>query len=279
MIVIYSAILVILAVIPVALLGYYIYSADKNKEPTSLLSKIFFLGFGSSLPVLIVEMLVKRFFPTEGLDSFLLTFINTFFGVAIIEESFKWLVAKKIGYDGKEFDEIYDIIVYTVFSSLGFACIENILFVFKSGVIVAINRAIFTIPGHTSFGVIMGYFFAKAKLSSVNNNQKAYNINIILSILLPTLLHTLYDALIFSKFIFYFIIFDISVFIICIIIVQRISKAQQNIYNNIENNSIINENGNIILTENIKKDINYCPICGNHVYGSNYCGVCGYKLK
>lgn len=273
-------ILLIFAVVPVAALGYFIYSADKNKEPASLLTKIFFLGFGSALPILIVELLVSSFFPTENQSSFLITFVNTFFGVAIIEESFKWLVAKKVGYDGKHFDEIYDIIVYTVFSSLGFACIENILFVFSYGVGVALSRAIFTIPGHTCFGVVMGCFLARAKLSSVNNNHSLYNRNLILSILLPTLLHTFYDALIFYGLTSYFMIFDIIMFISCFIAVKNMSKAQQAISVNIEKNNIVTDKGQITVTSNMNiQDINYCPVCGNHVHGSNYCGICGYKLK
>ena len=87
---------------------------------------IFFLGFMRDLPVIFLEFILVEFFPTENVLSFYRLFFNIFISIALVEEGAKWIVTRHVGFSNKEFDEIYDIIVYAVFASLGFACIENI---------------------------------------------------------------------------------------------------------------------------------------------------------
>lgn len=55
-------VLIIMAITPVIMLCSYIYRKDANKEPMSLLMKIFFLGFIMSIPVIIVEWMLGFFF-------------------------------------------------------------------------------------------------------------------------------------------------------------------------------------------------------------------------
>lgn len=281
----YSQILLIAAIIPVIVLGYFIYKRDVNKEPRSILAKLFILGFFSCIPIMICESILGIFFPTSH-SNFLILFFNIFVRVGLVEEGFKWIITKKVGYNSNEFDEIYDIIVYSVFASLGFACVENILYVFGSGLFGATVRAITAIPGHTCFAVVMGYFFAKAKVSSINNNEKLYKKNIALSIIVPTLVHTAYDAFLMhdssiSTLSFY--PFDIAMVAICFIIVDKVSKIQRNVNININKGAIVGDNnGHIHMNkelENNTKEVNFCPVCGNNVKGLNFCSSCGFKLK
>ena len=278
------------AVLPVFGLCFYVYKMDTNKEPIGLLIKIFSFGLVSFVPILIVEMSLSGFFPTSNVSSFMLLFVNVFFGVSLVEEGFKWLVTKFFGYNDKNFDEIYDIIVFSVFASIGFACIENILYVFQSGLSTAIARAILSIPGHACFGVAMGCYLAKAKIASINNNKVLYGRNIYYSIFVPTFLHALYDSFIFyyveshsSIYLLLFFVFDIVVVVICVLQVNRISKIQTNITNNVNNGSIVGDSNNHIYmnlpneSSNIK--VKYCPVCGSHFEDANFCGKCGFKMR
>ena len=299
----------IMAVLPVVLLGLFIYLKDNNKEPFPLLAKIFLLGIVMAIPVVIAEIVFGVFFNTDDISSFILIFIFVFISVGIIEEGAKFIVAKFIGYDDKEFDEIYDIIVYSAFASLGFACIENILYVFNYGLGVAISRALLSVPGHLCFGVLMGYFLAMAKINSINNKKDLYYRNMILSLLVPTLVHTMYDALIIyatnvesTIAFFLFIIFDVNMVIVCFFTVSMVSKMQVGIKRNILPNRIVNNNqqnvqssGSVIGQNNqpvmqnnqsvmqnnnsVQQNITYCPICGRYAGDDIFCGRCGYKLK
>ncbi len=283
-------ILLMAAILPVIALGHFIYKKDVNHEPTSLLAKIFALGFFSAIPIIIIELFLNNFFPSEPeyINSFFTAFVNVFIGVALIEEGFKWIITKLFGYDNKEFDEIYDIIVYSVFSSLGFACIENILYTFNYGLGNAFMRAILSIPGHTCFGVIMGYFFAQAKISSINGNNSHYSKNMLLSILMPTIAHTLYDAIIVYATatddllaLGLFFIFDIAMVILCFTTVNRISKIQQNVNTNVANGVIKSDNQGQIhyQAQEDVSPIHFCPVCGKSVEGFNFCPSCGFRVK
>lgn len=182
-----QVILFILAVLPIALICRYVYTKDSEKEPTSLLVGLFVSGISSCLLVFIINIILELLIPFFGYDtdqmSALELAIYIFIGVALVEEGCKWLFAKAIGFNNKNFDQPYDIIVYTTFISLGFAALENILYVM-------------------SYGIVMGYYLLLAKLSLNNHNKKLYRKNILLSILIPIITHGIYDYFLFLGNIF-----------------------------------------------------------------------------
>jgi RsiW-degrading membrane proteinase PrsW (M82 family) len=65
-----------------------------------------------------------------------------------------------------------DGVVYGAVASLGFATLENILYVTPNGFAVAAARAFTAVPGHALLGVIMGYYVGRAKFHS-NEQQRA----------------------------------------------------------------------------------------------------------
>ena len=277
--------LLVAAVLPIFLLCFFVYKKDPHHEPGGVLAKIFILGFFSSIPILLAEIVLGIFFPTDDVSSFILIFVNVFISVALVEEGFKWIITVFCGYKNKEFDEVYDIIVYAVFASLGFACIENILYVCTSGIGNAILRALLSIPGHMTFGIFMGYFLAQAKVGRINKNSNIFVRNIIFSILVPTITHTLYDALIFYAeynviSIIMFFMFDITMVVLGILIINKMSKIQQNLDNNL-NTGILKttSDGQLVFTSITSSVVHYCPLCGNNVDGCNYCASCGFKIK
>ena len=133
-----QVILFILAVLPIALICRYVYTKDSEKEPTSLLVGLFVSGISSCLLVFIINIILELLIPFFGYDtdqmSALELAIYIFIGVALVEEGCKWIFAKAIGFNNKNFDQPYDIIVYTTFISLGFAALENILYVMSYGI-------------------------------------------------------------------------------------------------------------------------------------------------
>ena len=90
----------------------------------------------------------------------------------------------------KNFDEYFDGIVYACFISLGFACVENIMYVVVNGVGTGIVRAMLSVPAHFLFGILMGYFLSLAKFTP--EKRKHY---IFLGLLFAIVAHGLYDWL------------------------------------------------------------------------------------
>lgn len=151
-------ILFTISLLPVFLIGLFIYKKDKDKEPTKLLIKLFLCGIGSCILTLIVSMIMNVFpifsaGPSE-LNSIEL-FINVFIGVALVEEMSKWVMAYFVSYKDKDFDEFYDMIIYCVFVALGFAFFENLFYVYSGGIFTGITRALLAVPGHACDGVLM----------------------------------------------------------------------------------------------------------------------------
>uniref|UniRef100_A0A7V1EHM3 PrsW family intramembrane metalloprotease n=1 Tax=candidate division WOR-3 bacterium TaxID=2052148 RepID=A0A7V1EHM3_UNCW3 len=104
------------------------------------------------------------------------------------------MVVKFSIYKNIEFDEVMDGIVYCVASSLGFATIENIFYVFEYGVGTGILRAFLSVPGHALFGALMGYYIGRAKFDKPNEKRL-----ITLGLLFAILTHGIFDFLLFTK--------------------------------------------------------------------------------
>lgn len=250
--------LFIISVLPVFIIGMYIYKKDKQKEPTKLLVKLFIGGILSCFLTIIITLLVEIMFPiltdTQPKNLILLLF-QAFIGVALIEEFSKWVNTYVIAYHNKAFDELYDAILYCVFVSLGFACFENILYVFSSGISTGLVRAVTAVPGHACDGIIMGYYFGLAKYYDLHNNKSLKKRYLIFSILFPTITHGIYDYCLLTErfyFIFVFLIFVIAIYVYVIIKVKKISS----------------------INRKMKYKDNYCTNCGK-VVDSDYCTNCG----
>ena len=190
-------IILLTALLPVVILLYYIYHKDKKSpEPTGQLVKAFLFGTLSaplslcmSTPLGLIGV-----YPAEA-TSILGSVSTAFFGAAIPEEIAKflmlWLLLRKNPY----FDEKMDGIVYAVCVSLGFAALENIMYLFTNAeayLSVGIARAIFAVPGHFCFGILMGYYYSLAKFY-----PKTPTKNKVLILVAPIIAHGLYDSILF----------------------------------------------------------------------------------
>ena len=261
-----TLIILIISILPVYIVGLYVYKKDREKEPKALLKKIFFLGMLSCIPAGIIEIVIEPFFGDyENMNLFFL-FLYVSIGIAFVEEICKWFVVYRNTYNNKEFDHIYDALVYCTFVSLGFACLENILYVSMSGIVTGVLRAITAIPGHASDAIVMGNYLGLAKLNKINNNEFLSKKYLILSIVMPTIMHAIYDYCLFTGniiFVLIFIVFIIGIYIYSIKKIKTISSVSENF--------IVNDNTLIC---------NYCPNCGQKLTeDSNYCPRCGTNLN
>ncbi len=256
------SILLFIALLPVILICLFVYSKDKNKEPVKLLIKLFCLGIVSCFVTLILTDATTSIIPLFGANlidmNFFEVMLYAFIGVAFMEELSKWLMVYFAGYKDKEFNELYDIIVYSVFVSLGFACFENILYILDFGKIsTGIMRGLLSVPGHVCYAIYMGYFLSLAKIYKGHGKKSKERKNIILSIIVPTILHGIYDFCIMSKvpiLVIVFGIFVITLYIFSVIRLKEIAKADVKIV----------------------YDNKYCPNCGIKVSGP-FCKNCGTR--
>ena len=178
-----------IAVLPVVLLMIFIYRQDKyQKEPIISLAKAFIGGMiAIPLDILIVTGIQYALNGTAITNT---VFYSAFLEAGIPEELSKFLIFMIFIWNDKNFDEYFDGIVYASFIGLGFACVENISYVFSFGFQTGVVRALLSVPGHFLFGVVLGYFLSMAKFHA--EKRGTYMIT---GLLLAMLAHGLFDWL------------------------------------------------------------------------------------
>lgn len=185
-----------LALAPGIAIIVFIYLKDKHeREPFRLLAISFFYGVLSTVVTLLISL------PTQYLlilreDNVVHQFVNAFFKVAFIEELSKFLFIRFILFPNKHFNEPFDGIVYAVMVGMGFATLENILYVFQYGFTTGILRMFTAVPAHATFAILMGYFLGKAKFSL---DKKLYYS--LVGLFVATLFHGAYDYFWFISYI------------------------------------------------------------------------------
>lgn len=178
-------ILLTAAIAPSLALFSYFYLRDQfSQEPSKLLFQSFIYGAVLTFPILFLQFVFKE---GEVFSNILAT--NIFFP-SIIEEFFKWLVLLIAIFRHVDFEDPYDGILYGASVSLGFATIENILYLIEFGTDIAFIRALLPVSSHALFGVVMGYYLGKAKFS----HDKAEHKWLFMALFIPFVLHVLYNA-------------------------------------------------------------------------------------
>ncbi len=226
----YNFVLVAAAVIPAVFLMVKVYRSDRlEKESGPMLRRLVVAGILSSLLALFEEWILMAVLnlalePNQAAYNIILYFII----VAGAEESSKYIFLKKRSWDSPEFNCQYDGVVYAVFVSLGFALWENISYVMSYGVGVAFVRALTAIPGHACFGVLMGIFYGISKKYDRLGKSGPSKIFRILAFVVPAFAHGMYDYIAsVDTGNAYFITFIAIVFVVCFILVQKMSKADK----------------------------------------------------
>ena len=217
------------ALAPAVLLFFYIRKKDKiEPEPMKLLLQLAGLGGLSIIPAIVIELIGGAIFGAIfGTESVIYQFIDCFLVIAVAEEGCKFTCLSLRTWWSKEFNYTYDAVVYAVSVSLGFAALENILYVFDGGFGVALMRALTSIPGHTIFAIYMGYHYGVAKKAWCSRRIPLTVAGLAISIILPILIHGFYDFCLTVGnwlFIVIFFLFEIVITVLAFLTVNRLSR-------------------------------------------------------
>ena len=214
--------LLALALAPGFAIGLYVYLRDKHEpEPIKTLLfgtfcgvLAFFVSVGIS--VLITEEMAFREQDViqQGVRAFLF--------VALVEEMSKFAFMRGILFTHRDFNEPFDGIVYSVMIGMGFATVENMIYVLEGGASVGFVRMFTAVPAHATFAVIMGFFLGEAKIKPKRNLLYSA-----LALLSAVLLHGLYDYFLFVTFIPGIWIGAISSLVIAIVLSYRAINIHQ----------------------------------------------------
>lgn len=222
--------MLLLGLVPSIVLFIIVWRGDKiEKEPPKLLIKLFLLGLLTTFSALVIEVVSSDYiFGFLDHESLFYIFIDNFILTAMVEEGGKYFVLKKFTWKHPAFDHTFDAVVYAVVVSLGFATLENLLYLIDESYFLAIVRGVLAVPGHVIYAVYMGYYYGLAKYSDAIGAQQYTKPNLLKAFFVPVLLHGFYDFCLSTDngfFILIFFVFEIVLTIFVIRKFRRISKA------------------------------------------------------
>ena len=202
--------LALLSAIPAFLLAGYVYVADiTDSEPLSLLVATFLLGVLFAGFAGVVNSYLGPGLRTLGFIGFILFF---YLVVAPVEETVKWLAVRLYAFRSESFDAVIDGAVYGAMAGLGFATIENALYITQQldgesqavglftligvGKIIGAGGEITALralagPGHVIYSAFAGYYLGLAKF----NPDRAGPI-VVKGLLIAALIHATYNTLV-----------------------------------------------------------------------------------
>jgi len=192
---------ILLSVAPALGIAVYLWRADVTKrEPLGTMLVTFILGvlFASFAAVLNSIGDPLSTVPLVGLALFY------YLVVAPVEETVKWLAVRLYAFGRPEFDAVIDGAVYGAVAGLGFATIENAVYI--GGAYLEVARAggspltatfsqatvrTFAGPGHVIYSAFAGYYLGLAKY----NRERAGPI-VVKGLLIAAIAHGTYNTLV-----------------------------------------------------------------------------------
>jgi RsiW-degrading membrane proteinase PrsW (M82 family) len=191
---------IILGIIPSLIWLAYYLREDAHPEPKRMILEIFFWGAVMTLPTFFVQIGLTILLNDINLNITLKNLIYWFVVIAFSEEFLKYLVIRMKVVNSRHLDEPLDVMLYMVIAALGFAAVENILYlltptgqlalgqIITRTLIVDFVRFIGAIFLHTLCSAVVGYSLAISFCEAKNRI-----IPIAAGLLTATLLHGLYD--------------------------------------------------------------------------------------
>lgn len=191
---------ILLGILPALVWLFYYLRKDLHPEPKRMILKIFILGAFITFPTLLVQLGLTTVLTQIHINGIFKAFIYWVVVIALVEEFFKYLVVRKGVFYSSHLDEPLDIMLYMIVSALGFAALENILYlvspsdglnfyqVLSSALTISFIRFIGATFLHTLCSGLLGYFLA---LSFYETRKKIWFF--LAGIILAATLHGLYN--------------------------------------------------------------------------------------
>ncbi len=191
---------IIFGVLPSLAWLFYYLRKDIHPEPKKMILRVFLWGALITIPVFFVQIGLATLLAKTDLNTIVTALIYWFLIISLSEELFKYLVIRFKVLNSPHLDEPLDIMLYMVIAALGFAALENILYLFAPigqlsfsdliGRTLAISfiRFIGATFLHTLCSAVIGYAVAVSLY-----DQKNRRIEAALGVIIAVGLHGLYD--------------------------------------------------------------------------------------
>jgi RsiW-degrading membrane proteinase PrsW (M82 family) len=195
-----TAVYIGLSVVPALALALYVRRQDVGaEEPLVLLVGTFVLGVVFAGFAAVLNSVLIGYFEAFGIVGLIAFF---YIVVAPVEETVKWLAIRLYGFRSPEFTTVVDGAVYGAMAGLGFATIENALYISQEVLAIgAASPSLGTLsitavrslagPGHIIYSAFAGYYLGLAKFNPENAGPI-----VVKGLIIAALLHGTYNVLV-----------------------------------------------------------------------------------
>lgn len=174
-------------------LWYFRRKDDFEPEPRMMLLRVFGLGCLAAMVILQTRVFYAGLVPAGprvwalAVDAFVVT--------AGFEEGIKLLALFLGAYLHREMDEPLDGIIYGIAVALGFASVENVIYIlWLDSPGIGVMRAFTAVLGHVAFTGMMGYFVGHAKFAPAARRPRLFAYGLLVAIAC----HGAYDFFLFQ---------------------------------------------------------------------------------
>ena len=256
----------LLSILPCVLWLWYFSSQSVYKRPSRrIIILTFLLGALVTVPAVLVNLLFQDgFIKLFGVNAWTYP-LMLFLIVGPVEELMKLLAVYLFAYRRSEFDEALDGVVYSAAAALGFAAVENIVYLAQTGPMLVLLRGPLTNPGHALFSAIWGLSLSRAKASP--NVVRQRFIIIVTGWLIASFVHGSFDLLLLAaarSSLFYLVILGSAFIALFVWVRSRIRFFQQR---------SPHREGTLLVST-----VAYCQECGSHGAAGSICSSCGSRL-
>jgi len=245
--------------------------------PKSLLLRTFIIGMFSVLPVLLFGKLIlgdiSMLEPASSMGvSAFRKYILVFFGVGLVEETAKFVSVKLSTSRSHYIQEPLDGIIYAAAAGLGFAAVENVLYIGQYGMQVVLLRGFLSNLAHAIFPIYWGFLIGYAALK----NWKI-PFFLFIGLLISATAHALFDHFLFEGMIMEFGLLCLLIVVSAIVIIKTAKKMSP------YRDNIAQLIGECHICKN-RNPASYphCTNCGTHLNDHNrqiFCGKCGEETN
>jgi len=167
-----------------------------HPEPRSLIIRTFILGLAVAVPVAVIEVFLYPEFngTAQGPMSLMLAAYLSFIVAGFPEELGKFLVVRLSMYRSQHFDEPIDGLVYSSTAALGFASIENFVYLLSLGWEVILLRGFVSTLAHVFFSALWGYPLALYKTGRIKSRALIW-----VGLLASMIAHGVFNFLLFAQ--------------------------------------------------------------------------------
>lgn len=186
----------IVGLIPALAIVLYTWAKDPTgRKPFKPMAGLFGIGVLTCVVALVIALGIKALVDQLSDMLVLYLFLDNFIVAAGVEEVTKyfglcWVHRKRRA------QNVYDIMLWGALIGFGFATIENLAYMLSNNAMVAVLRAIFAVPGHVAYGILMGFLLGKSFQKRAEGDAGRAWLYSSLALFVPWMIHGTYDLLI-----------------------------------------------------------------------------------